>query len=69
MVSEGQRKAHYEELDGEKKRNKESMKQLQKVIEDLHVQLSSAGKVCLLCVSFVSVCQRTVSLQCQNLVM
>jgi hypothetical protein len=49
MVSEGQRKAHYEELDGEKKRNKDRIKQLEKVIEDLHVQLSSTGQVCLLC--------------------
>jgi hypothetical protein len=48
MVSEGQRKAHYEELDGEKKRNKDRIKQLEKVIEDLYVQLSSTGQVCLL---------------------
>ncbi|PNF16323.1 hypothetical protein B7P43_G10836, partial [Cryptotermes secundus] len=43
-VSEGRRKAHYEELDGEKKRNKDRVKQLKKEIEDLHVQLSSTGQ-------------------------
>jgi hypothetical protein len=52
-VSEGRRKAHYEELDGEKKRNKDKIKQLKKEIEDLHVQLSSTGQVHILpaCVS------------------
>jgi hypothetical protein len=69
IVSEGRRKAHYEELDGEKKRNKDRIKQLKKEIEDLHVQLSNTGQVCLLLVSFpFYICQRTISLQCCHLV-
>lgn len=44
QLSEGRRKAHYEELDGEKKRNKDRIKQLKKEIKDLHVQLSSTGQ-------------------------
>jgi len=45
-VSEGQRKAHYEELDGEKKRNKDKIKQLKKEIKNLNGQLSATGQVC-----------------------
>ena len=45
-VSEGQRKAHYEELDGEKKRNKDKIKQLKKEIKYLNGQLAATGQVC-----------------------
>jgi len=45
-VSEGQRKAHYEELDGEKKRNKDKIKQLKKEIKNLNGQLTATGQVC-----------------------
>jgi hypothetical protein len=62
-VSEGRRKAHYEELDGEKKRNKDRIKQLKKEIEDLQVQLSSTGQVRLLASFLFYMCQRTISLK------
>jgi wobble nucleotide-excising tRNase len=45
-LAEGQRKAHYEELDGEKKRNKDKIKQLKKEIKNLNGQLSASGQVC-----------------------
>jgi wobble nucleotide-excising tRNase len=43
---EGQRKAHYEELDGEKKKNKDKIKQLKKEIKNLNQELSTTGQVC-----------------------
>jgi hypothetical protein len=45
-LSEGQRKAHYEELDGEKKRNRDKIKQLKKELENLNGQQSTGGQVC-----------------------
>jgi hypothetical protein len=45
-LSEGQRKAHYEELDGETKKNKDKIKQLKKEIENLNGQVSASGQVC-----------------------
>jgi ribosomal protein L29 len=45
-LSEGQRKAHYEELDGEKKRNKDKIKGLKKELENLNRQQSASGQVC-----------------------
>ncbi|GFG29927.1 hypothetical protein Cfor_09945 [Coptotermes formosanus] len=44
QLSEGQRKAHYEELDGEKKRNNDKIKQLKKEIKNLNGQLSTSGE-------------------------
>ncbi|KDR09111.1 Coiled-coil domain-containing protein 151 [Zootermopsis nevadensis] len=44
QLSEGQRKAHYEEWDGEKKRNKDKLQQLKMEIKNLHVQLASTGQ-------------------------
>ncbi|PSN45156.1 hypothetical protein C0J52_03936 [Blattella germanica] len=44
QLSEGQRKAHFEEWDGEKKRNNEKIKQLKKEVKELHLQLANTGQ-------------------------
>ncbi|KAJ9583182.1 hypothetical protein L9F63_022482 [Diploptera punctata] len=44
QLSEGQRKAHFEEWDGEKKKNNDKIKQFKKEIKDLHLQLATCGQ-------------------------
>ena len=46
VFTEGQRKAHFEEWDGEKKRNNEKIKHLKKEIKDSHLQIANTGQVC-----------------------
>ena len=53
-ISEGQRKAHYEECESEKKRNAEKIRQLKKEVKDLRIKLSQPPKVsCNQIVSFL----------------
>ncbi|GLG99741.1 Uncharacterized protein GBIM_06138 [Gryllus bimaculatus] len=44
LNKKGQRKAHYEESDAEKKRNSEKVRQLKKEIKELYLQLRKPGK-------------------------
>lgn len=45
FFSEGQRKAHYEECESEKKRNSEKVRQLKKEVKELQIKLSQPPTV------------------------
>lgn len=45
FVKEGQRKAHYEECDAEKKRNIDKIRTMKKTIKQLQLQLGKPPKV------------------------